>query len=145
MIYLYDASARSFCRKDFNKFHVISCLWYGGERARWWKTGAQIYYIKFFKCRFSEKTIVMFLSQVGWGRRWKVMKTVIKTIIMASSWGWLSIVKLSTLRELISAESADVWITRRDNRRWMEKLDNTKCSPHFSTTTARLLMQINCS
>lgn len=52
------------------------------------ETGAEIYCVRFFKCKFlvSQPLWWWFLSRVGlWGvRRWKVRKTVIKAIIMAS-------------------------------------------------------------
>lgn len=115
MIYLYDAPARSFCRKDFNKFHVISCLWYGGARGVFGGKLEQ----KFIASDFSNVNF-SFLSHCdddsfresgcgGFGdEKWG------KLLLKQSLWrrrpnAWLSITELSTVRELINAESADVW------------------------------------
>lgn len=78
------------------------------------KTGAEIYCVRFFKCKFlvSQPLWWWFLSRVGlWGfgdEKWG------KLLLKQSLWrrrpnAWLSITELSTVRELINAESADVW------------------------------------
>lgn len=125
MIYLYDSLA--FCRKSFNKFRVISCLWYQSERERERKTTknwSKNLLRQFFKCKFFRKEenewthCQCFFTALKDGD--EKMKTVIKMIITVSDFNKArdearrGITKLSTflLRKrikLIIAESADVW------------------------------------
>lgn len=93
MIYLYD-SLVAFVVKVFNKFRVISCLWY--ERG---KTGAKSYYSDFSNVKHSFRLfrkISRHCDGVGSAADDEKMKSVIKMIITVAAYLSRRIMKLST-------------------------------------------------
>lgn len=100
MIYFCD-SLVAFVVEIFNKFHVISCLWYESD-----ESGAKIYYVDFSDVNFKNPPIVIFFTAQDDDEK---MKTVIKMIITVfaflESWdelcemGLSIMIKLSTLEE----------------------------------------------
>lgn len=82
MIYLYD-SLVAFVVKVFNKFRVISCLWY-----EWGKTGAKSYYSDFSNVKLSFRLFRKTSQCNGGGSAVddEKMKSVIKMIITVAAY-----------------------------------------------------------
>lgn len=80
MIYLYD-SLVAFVVKVFNKFRVISCLWY--ERG---KTGAKSYYSDFSNVKRSFRLFRKISPGAGSAADDEKMKSVIKMIITVAAY-----------------------------------------------------------
>lgn len=79
MTHFYD-SLVAFCRKSFNKFRVISCLWYEREK-NWSKNLLRQFLLRKFPNKKLNEWTHCEVSRCSEGWRVEKMKSVIKMII----------------------------------------------------------------